>query len=109
MAPAPLLARLVAHPRATVAVLAGALLVALALPASGTEGAAVAGLAAVAIAVSAWAVAARVGLAPSPRAVRIGGRDERHRESLDRVAEPSHPDTTGRVRERAPGAALPAA
>jgi hypothetical protein len=47
--------------------------------------------------------------APAEAALRIGHRAQEHRESLDRIASPTHPDTAGRVRSRAPGGVAPAA
>lgn len=48
-------------------------------------------------------------LAPAEAALRVGHRARAHRESLDRIAAPAHPDTAGRVRSRAPGGVAPAA
>ena len=47
-------------------------------------------------------------LAPAEAALRVGHRARAHRESLDRIAAPAHPDTAGRVRSRAPGGVAPA-
>jgi hypothetical protein len=47
--------------------------------------------------------------APAEAALRIGHRAREHRESLDSIAAPTHPDTAGRVRSRAPGGVAPAA
>lgn len=68
---------------------------------------AVAGAAALGIALAAAIVV--VVTAPSPRALRVGARDHRHREALDRMAAPAHPNTAGRPRPRAPGGAVLAA
>lgn len=46
---------------------------------------------------------------PAEAALRIGHRAREHRESLDRIASPTHPDTAGRVRSRAPGGVASAA
>ena len=48
-------------------------------------------------------------LAPAEAALRVGHRAREHRESLDRIASPAHPDTAGRVRSRAPGGVTSAA
>jgi hypothetical protein len=48
-------------------------------------------------------------VAPAEAALRIGHRAREHRESLDRIAAPTHPDTAGRVRSRAPGGVASAA
>jgi hypothetical protein len=47
--------------------------------------------------------------APAEAALRVGHRAREHRESLDRIASPAHPDTAGRVRSRAPGGVTSAA
>jgi len=47
--------------------------------------------------------------APAEADIRIGHRARAHRESLDRIAAPTHPGTAGRVRSRAPGGVTPAA
>ncbi|MBN9607450.1 MAG: hypothetical protein J0G30_12650 [Actinomycetales bacterium] len=69
-----------------------------------------AALATASLAGVALALAAR-SLTRAPRRVlrTVGGRAPHHREVLDRLAEPNHPDTTGRVHERAPGRPIPAA
>ena len=48
-------------------------------------------------------------LAPAEATLRVGSRAREHRESLDRIAAPTHPDTAGRVRSRAPGGVAPTA
>jgi len=48
-------------------------------------------------------------LAPPAASIHVGSRAREHRESLDRIAAPTHPDTAGRVRSRAPGGVVPAA
>lgn len=48
-------------------------------------------------------------VAPAEAALRIGHRGHAHREALDSQPEPSHPDTAGRTRSRAPGEVAPAA
>ncbi len=48
-------------------------------------------------------------VAPAEAALRVGHRAREHRESLDRIAAPTHPGTAGRVRSRAPGGVDPAA
>jgi hypothetical protein len=47
--------------------------------------------------------------APAEAALGVGHRAREHRESLDRIASPAHPDTAGRVRSRAPGGVTSAA
>jgi hypothetical protein len=47
-------------------------------------------------------------VAPAVAALQVGHRAREHRESLDRIAAPTHPDTAGRVRSRAPGGVDPA-
>jgi len=54
-------------------------------------------------------VLARTVLVHPDRLLLVGGRDLRHRESLDSAAEPAHPLTPGRRRSRAPGRIAPAA
>jgi hypothetical protein len=62
-----------------------------------------------ALSIALAAVAARVTSAPTARALHVGHRAAGHRESMTSQAEPSHPDTAGRTRARAPGLLLPAA
>jgi hypothetical protein len=64
-----------------------------------------ASLAAITAASVAAALAARAAARVSlPATLRIGHRAQSHRESLSENPEPSHPDTAGRPRPRAPGA-----
>lgn len=65
--------------------------------------------ASVALAVVAGVALRTVVIAPIDAALRVGHRAREHRESLDRIAEPAHPDTAGRVRSRAPGGVATAA
>lgn len=44
-----------------------------------------------------------------PRTLTVGARSRAHREALSSIPEPTHPDTAGRVRSRAPGKAAQAA
>ena len=62
-----------------------------------------------ALSITLAALAARVTSAPTARAINVGHRAAGHRESMTSQAEPSHPDTAGRTRARAPGLLLPAA
>lgn len=64
---------------------------------------------AAALSIAVAAIAVHVAAPPPSRALRIGHRAHSHRESLDRVAAPAHPDTAGRPRPRAPGRPLQAA
>lgn len=91
---------------APLAVLLSTLLVAFAITGSTAS---TPGLTTALAAVTAAAVAATLAMRASarvatPRASRLGHRARQHRESFAEQAEPSHPDTTGRVRARAPGA-----
>lgn len=61
-----------------------------------------------ALAVVATVVVRDLVLAPAAASLRVGDRAREHRESLDRIAAPTHPDTAGRVRSRAPGEVIPA-
>jgi len=93
---------------ATLALVAAVVTVALAAQATAPSSMlSLAATAALGIAVA--AVAARVTSAPTARAIHIGHRAAGHRESMTSQAEPSHPDTAGRIRARAPGLLLPAA
>ena len=55
------------------------------------------------------AVAARVTAVAPARGIHVGHRGARDRESLASQTAPSHPNTAGRPRPRAPGSPLPAA
>jgi hypothetical protein len=95
---------------AALALVAGVLAVAFAAatgPNPGTLLAAVAASAALAVvATVAWR---SLVVAPAEAALTVGHRARSHREAFDHEPEPSHPDTAGRVRSRAPGGAVPAA
>lgn len=97
------------HLRAALAVLIGVLAVAVAAVTGPSASSILATVAAVAVAGAVAVLARRVILAPAQRSLTIGHRSRRHREALDRLAEPSHPDTAGTPRPRAPGAVVPAA
>lgn len=89
---------------------AGVLALAVAAAAGPNPGALLTAVAATA----ALAVVATVSLralvaAPAEAAIRVGHRGHAHRESYDHLPEPTHPDTAGRVRSRAPGGVAPAA
>lgn len=62
-----------------------------------------------ALAVVATVAVRSIVAAPAVSALRVGHRAREHCESLDCIAEPTHPDTAGRVRSRAPGEVLSAA
>lgn len=96
--------------QATLLLVASALAVALAAAAGPSPAALLTALAASAALMAAVTVALREFVAaPAEAALRIGHRAREHRESLDRIAAPTHPDTAGRVRSRAPGGVDPAA
>ncbi len=96
--------------RAAVLLLAGALAVVVAAAIGPNPGALLTALAASAAVTIVATVALReFVLAPAEAALRVGHRAREHRESLDRIAAPTHPDTAGRVRSRAPGGVAPAA
>ena len=93
---------------ATLALVAA--VVTLALAAQATAPASLISLAATAaLGIALAALAAKVAAAPTARAIHVGHRAAGHRESMTSQAEPSHPDTVGRIRARAPGRLLPAA
>lgn len=65
-------------------------------------------------AIAAVAVVALVGsryaaVSIRSRSMTVGSRARQHRESLSSLPEPSHPDTAGRTRSRAPSQSLAAA
>lgn len=94
---------------ATLVAFVGVLTVALATatgPSPSSLLAAVAASAAVAV-VASVSLRALVA-APAEAAIRVGHRGHAHRESYDHTPEPTHPDTAGRVRSRAPGGSRPA-
>lgn len=98
------------HARAALLLVAGALSVALAAAVGPSPGAFLTALAASAALVVVATVALReFVIAPVEAALRVGHRAREHRESLDRLAAPAHPDTAGRVQSRAPGGVDPAA
>lgn len=95
---------------AALLLVASAVAVAFAAAAGPSPAALLTALAASAALVAVAAVALREFVAaPAEAALRIGHRAREHRESLDRIAAPTHPDTAGRVRSRAPGGVDPAA
>jgi hypothetical protein len=96
--------------RAALLLLAGLLAVALVAAIGPNPGALLTALAASAALAAVATVALReFVLAPAAASLRVGSRARAHRESLDRIAAPTHPDTAGRVRSRAPGGVAPAA
>lgn len=98
-----------AHASAALALVAGALAFVVAAAAGPNPGALVTAVAAsAAIAVVASVSWRALVVAPAEAALRIGHRGHAHRESFDHVPAPSHPDTAGRVRSRAPGGLAPA-
>ena len=103
-------AKLSARAHAALLLVAGVLAFALAAAVGPNPGALLTALAAsAAVAVVATVAVRALIVAPAEAALRIGHRAREHRESLDRIAEPAHPDTAGRVRSRAPGGVAPAA
>ena len=96
--------------RATMLLLASAFAVVVAAAVGPSPAALLTAVAASAALVAVAAIAVRELVAPpAEAALRIGHRAREHRESLDRIAAPTHPDTAGRVRSRAPGGVDPAA
>ena len=90
--------------RAALLLFGGVLAVALAAAIGPNPGALLTALAAsAAVAVVATVALREFVLAPTVASLRVGSRARAHRESLDRIAAPTHPDTAGRVRSRAPG------
>ena len=103
-------AKLSAHAHAALLLVAGALTLALAAAVGPNPGALLTALAAsAALAVVATVAVRALVVAPAEVALGVGHRAREHRESLDRIAEPTHPDTAGRVRSRAPGGVASAA
>ena len=89
---------------------AGALAFAVAVAAGPNPGALLTAVAAsAAVAVVATVSLRALVAAPAEAALRIGHRGHAHREAFDHLPEPTHPDTAGRVRSRAPGGSPPAA
>jgi len=98
-----------ARAHAAALLVASALAVVVAAAVGPTPGALLSALAASAALVVVAAVVVRdLVLAPAEAALRVGHRAREHRESLDCIAAPTHPDTAGRVRSRAPGGVDPA-
>lgn len=95
--------------RGAFAVLAGVLALVVAAVQGPSSTALFAAITSVALAAAIGAIAHRLVAVAAQRRRQIGGRAPRHRESLDRMAEPTHPDTAGKPRPRAPGAVVPAA
>jgi hypothetical protein len=92
--------------RAALLLLAGALALVVAAAIGPNPGALLTALAAsAAVAVVATVALREFVLAPAEASLQVGARAREHRESLDRIAAPTHPDTAGRVRSRAPGGA----
>jgi hypothetical protein len=95
--------------QAALAALAGVVTLAVAFLAGPSTASVLAALAATALLGAALGVAVQHAVAaPTPRVAHVGARSRVHRESLDRIAAPTHPDTAGRVRSRAPGEVLSA-
>ena len=100
----PITAALSARAHAALLLVVGALAVAFAAAAGPNPGALLTAVAAsAALAVVATVSWRALVVAPSDAALRIGQRGHAHREAFDHEPEPSHPDTTGRTRSRAPG------
>ena len=96
--------------RAALLLVAAVLAVVLAAAIGPNPGALLTALAAsAALAVVATVALREFVLAPAEPSLQVGSRAREHRESLDRIAAPSHPGTAGRVRSRAPGGVAPAA
>lgn len=102
-------ASLTARAHAALLMVVGALAVAIAAAVGPTPGALLTALAASAALVVVAVAVRDVVLAPVEAALRVGHRARAHRESLDRTPSPTHPDTAGRVRSRAPGGVASAA
>jgi hypothetical protein len=103
-------ASLAVRTHAAVLLVASALAVVVAAAVGPTPAALLSALAAsAALVVVATVVVRDLVLAPAEAALRVGHRAREHRESLDRIASPAHPDTAGRVRSRAPGGVATAA
>lgn len=99
-----------ARAQAALAGVAGLVAIAVASLAGPSTASLLAVLAATALLGTALGVAVQHAVAaPMPRVAHVGARARVHRESLDRLAAPTHPDTAGRVRSRAPGGVVPAA
>jgi len=106
----PITAALSARAHAALLLVVGALAVAFAAAAGPNPGALLTAVAAsAALAVVATVSWRALVVAPSDAALRIGHRGHAHREAFDHEPEPSHPDTAGRTRSRAPGEVAPAA
>ena len=106
----PVSAAMSARAHAALLLVASALAVAVAAAIGPNPGALLTALAAsAALAVVATVALRALVVAPAEAALGVGHRAREHRESLDRIAEPAHPDTAGRVRARAPGGVAPAA
>lgn len=106
----PATAALYVRAHATLLLVASALAVVLAAAVGPSPAALLAAVAASAALVVVATVAVREFVAaPAEAALRIGHRAREHRESLDSIAAPTHPDTAGRVRSRAPGGVATAA
>ncbi len=82
-------------------------LLVLSVLASGPSTAAVVGL--VAIALTAVIAVEYAAAQLRARELGVGGRAREHRQVLSAVPAPSHPDTAGRTRSRAPSRLIPAA
>jgi hypothetical protein len=102
-------AALVSRAHAVLLLVAGALAVVVAAAVGPNPGALLTALAASALVVVVTVAIRDLVVAPPEAALRVGHRAREHRESLDHIASPTHPDTSGRVRSRAPGGISPAA
>jgi|GEM_PF-2496757 len=95
--------------QAALALVAGALAFVVVTAAGPNPGALLTAVAAsAALAVVATVAWRSLVVAPAEAALRVGHRGHAHRESFDHVPAPTHPDTAGRVRSRAPGGVAPA-
>ena len=107
--PMPTTTALTVRAPAALLLVASALAVVIAAAVGPTPGALLTALAASALVVVATVAVRDLVIAPAEAALRVGHRAREHRESLDRIASPTHPDTAGRVRSRAPGGITSAA
>ncbi|MEO8527682.1 MAG: hypothetical protein ABI435_01240 [Pseudolysinimonas sp.] len=101
--------RVTLRAQALLVALAGVVALVLATAHAPTPGSVLAALAASTLAAAVILVAQRTVAVPIERQTFVGQRARTHAESLSRIAEPSHPDSAGRVRSRAPGGMFSAA